>query len=101
MVSSDSKPLPEPMLTKMSNGVTRLIEVEIWIWTFFADLKKSDNLLIYQAKINPPHFKVIIGDDTWDLQKVSGCYCVTEMFRSTLIILKLCYPVFIFGNIKI
>ena len=38
------------------------------------DFKKNDNLIIYQTKINPPHFKVIIGDDTWDLQKVCFLY---------------------------
>ncbi|XP_033122660.1 transmembrane protein 209-like [Anneissia japonica] len=33
------------------------------------DLKKKDNLFLYQSKINPPHYKLIIGDDTWDLPK--------------------------------
>ncbi|XP_002730812.1 transmembrane protein 209-like [Saccoglossus kowalevskii] len=33
------------------------------------DLKKKDNILIFQSKINPPHYKVIIGDDTWDVPK--------------------------------
>nr|XP_054751757.1 transmembrane protein 209-like [Lytechinus pictus] len=32
------------------------------------DLKK-ENLLLFQSKINPPHYKVILGDDTWDLPK--------------------------------
>jgi len=33
------------------------------------DLKREENLILYQSKVNPPHFKVIIGDDTWDLEK--------------------------------
>lgn len=30
---------------------------------------KKDNLLLFESKITPPHYKVIIGDDTWDLAK--------------------------------
>ncbi|XP_072175558.1 transmembrane protein 209-like [Diadema setosum] len=30
------------------------------------DLKR-ENLLLYQSKVDPPHFKVILGDDTWDI----------------------------------
>ncbi|XP_064604639.1 transmembrane protein 209-like [Liolophura sinensis] len=33
------------------------------------NLKKADNLLLYQAKINPPHFNVVIGEETWTLPK--------------------------------
>ena len=40
-----------------------------------ADLKKKDQLLLFQTKINPPHYKLIIGDDTWDLPKVNNSGC--------------------------
>ncbi|XP_074645096.1 transmembrane protein 209-like [Tubulanus polymorphus] len=33
------------------------------------NIQKKDNLILYQSKINPPHYKIIIGDDTWDLPK--------------------------------
>ncbi len=36
------------------------------------DFKKKDNLLIYQSQINPPHYKVILEDDTWDVPKVGS-----------------------------
>ena len=39
---------------------------------FVLDFEKTDNLCIYQTKINPPHFKVLIGDDVWNLPKVSA-----------------------------
>ncbi|PIK41025.1 putative transmembrane protein [Apostichopus japonicus] len=32
------------------------------------DLKK-DNILMFQTKITPAHYKIILGDDTWDLAK--------------------------------
>ncbi|XP_070558588.1 transmembrane protein 209-like [Ptychodera flava] len=47
------------------------------------DLKKKDNLLIFQSKINPPHYKVIIGDDTWDLPKGRS-----NMFQAILLFLN-------------
>ncbi len=43
----------------------------IFMFNLLTDLKKKDNLLLYQTKMNPPHFKVILEDDTWDIQKVS------------------------------
>ncbi|XP_022081205.1 transmembrane protein 209-like isoform X1 [Acanthaster planci] len=46
------------------------------------DLKKKDNLLLFQTKINPPHYKVIIGDDTWDLPKGHS-----NMFQAILLML--------------
>ncbi|XP_038067904.1 transmembrane protein 209-like [Patiria miniata] len=46
------------------------------------DLKKKDNLLLFQTKINPPHYKVIIGDDTWDLPKGRS-----NMFQAILLML--------------
>ncbi|XP_077982118.1 transmembrane protein 209-like isoform X2 [Glandiceps talaboti] len=46
------------------------------------DLKKKDNLLIFQTKVNPPHYKVIIGDDTWDLVKGRS-----NMFQAILLFL--------------
>ncbi|XP_013385276.1 transmembrane protein 209 [Lingula anatina] len=33
------------------------------------NLTKKDQLLLYQTGINPPHYKVINGDDTWDVVK--------------------------------
>ena len=39
---------------------------------FVTDLKKKDNLCIYQSKMNPPHFKVVLEDDVWNLSRVSG-----------------------------
>lgn len=30
----------------------------------------SDYLALYQTKVNPPHYKVIIGKDIYDLPKV-------------------------------
>ncbi len=38
---------------------------------FSSDYKNKDNLLIYQSKINPPHYKVIVGTESWDIKKVS------------------------------
>ncbi|XP_072038570.1 transmembrane protein 209-like isoform X2 [Amphiura filiformis] len=46
------------------------------------DLKKKDNLLLFQTKINPPHYKVIITDDTWDLPKGRS-----NMFQAILLFL--------------
>lgn len=33
------------------------------------DLQKKDNLVIYQTSINPPHFQVVIGTQTFNLPK--------------------------------
>ncbi|KAL8596861.1 hypothetical protein ACOMHN_060669 [Nucella lapillus] len=33
------------------------------------DLQRKDNLLIYQTGINPPHFQVVIGTQTYNLPK--------------------------------
>ncbi|KAK7101684.1 transmembrane protein 209-like [Littorina saxatilis] len=33
------------------------------------DLHRKDNLLIYQTSINPPHFQVVIGTQTYNLPK--------------------------------
>nr|KAG5690376.1 hypothetical protein BaRGS_002333 [Batillaria attramentaria] len=33
------------------------------------DMHRKDNLLIYQTSINPPHFQVIIGTETYNLPK--------------------------------
>lgn len=39
----------------------------------FLDLKqKNDYLVMYQTKIKPPHFKVIVGSDIYDFIKVTG-----------------------------
>ncbi|XP_033647233.1 transmembrane protein 209-like [Asterias rubens] len=46
------------------------------------DLKKKDQLLLFQTKINPPHYKLIIGDDTWDLPKGRS-----NMFQAVLLFL--------------
>lgn len=45
------------------------------------DLKK-DNILMFQTKETPPHYKVIIGDDTWDLSKGRN-----NMFHAILLFL--------------
>ena len=37
---------------------------------FFSDLLKKGNMLIYQSKMNPPHFKIVIDDDTYIPPKV-------------------------------
>ncbi|XP_071960399.1 transmembrane protein 209-like [Antedon mediterranea] len=46
------------------------------------DLKRKDNLILYQSTINPPHYKLIVGDDTWDLPKGRS-----NMFQSILLFL--------------
>ncbi|XP_030842845.1 transmembrane protein 209-like [Strongylocentrotus purpuratus] len=46
------------------------------------DLKR-ENLLLFHSKINPPHYKVILGDDTWDLPKGRN-----NMFQAILLFLR-------------
>ncbi|XP_076448001.1 transmembrane protein 209-like [Babylonia areolata] len=33
------------------------------------DMQRKDNLLVYQTSINPPHFQVVIGTQTYNLPK--------------------------------
>lgn len=46
------------------------------------NLTKKEQILILQSKINPPHYKVIIGDDIWDLPKGRN-----NMFQAILLFL--------------
>lgn len=34
-------------------------------------IKNKKSLIIYQQSINPPHFQLIIGEDTYDISRVS------------------------------
>ena len=57
------------------------------IWSFTTlDFKKKDNLLIYHFKINPPHYKVIFEDDTWDLPKVSKFFLQHRFYVTVRVI---------------
>ncbi|XP_064632770.1 transmembrane protein 209-like [Lineus longissimus] len=46
------------------------------------NIKKKDNMLIFQSKVNPPHYKCVITDDIWDLQKGRN-----NMFQAILLFL--------------
>jgi len=46
---------------------------------------RRDNLSIYQTRLFPPHFKVIIEDTVWNLKPVSWvCFDCTQSHRENL-----------------
>ena len=47
-----------------------------------ADLSKKDQAMVFQSKNSPPHYKVILGDEMWDVPRGRN-----NMFHALLLFL--------------